>query len=260
MTTMCDRARRSVSGWWIGVWAIGFILATGRVGAQTDFQLWGDLTLQRLASDRVTYKWSIQPKVRMAPPEGQSWSELGGTSSAEFVAKSWMDLTGELYTGYTKQTEQLTSAEVSPRAGMRVHVWARDLPTLFRERPPKRRLVIRDYTRVEWRNLFYTGNTPTSSTWRFRNRLESLLPLNNHLITHDNTRYLLADWEWLIPVSDSTEKYASRQRIRAGLGYRRDVHWRVEALYVWDKSRNTAQGGFTRSESAIDLRLTRVFE
>jgi hypothetical protein len=253
--------------WRIWAYAIVFTLpAEGIAQAQTDFQLWGNVTLERLASDRVTFGLDIEPKIRLGAPAGESWGELGATPSVDYVAKNWADLTGEVYTGYTRQNDQLTSSEVTPRVGVRFHVWSRELATVFkkglagRERPPKRRLVIRDYVRVEWRTLFYSGTTPTSSTWRFRNRLETLFPLNHRLITEDDTRYLLGDWEWFIPVSDATEQYASRQRIRVGVGYRWDVHWRTEGLYVWDKSHNTTQGGFSRSDSAIDIRLTRVFE
>ena len=55
---------------------------------------------------------------------------------------------------------------------------------------------------------------------RFRNRLEFQVPLNREKVSDDGARYLLADWEWFIPLSDPAERFASRQRVRAGLGYR----------------------------------------
>ena len=48
-------------------------------------------------------------------------------------------------------------------------------------------------------------------------------------------------------------------RIRAGVGYRRDRAWRFETLYVWDRSRNSANEGFSAANHAIDLRVRRVW-
>jgi hypothetical protein len=78
-------------------------------------------------------------------------------------------------------------------------------------------------------------------------------------LTDDGTRYLLADWEWFIPLDDVAERYANKQRIRAGIGYRRSVRWRFEVLYIWNRSRNTVTDGFTTSDNIIDVRLNRVF-
>jgi hypothetical protein len=89
------------------------------------------------------------------------------------------------------------------------------------------------------RNFFYVGDTPSDSTIRFRNRLELLVALNKDRFDDDRVRYLIADWEWLIPIDDPDERFASRQRIRAGLGYRRSFNWRYEVLYIWTRSRNT---------------------
>ena len=71
--------------------------------------------------------------------------------------------------------------------------------------------------------------------------------------------YWLTDWEWFIPLSEPGERFASKQRIRLGLGYRRNLQWRFEALYMWTRSRNTIEDGFKTSDNIIDLRLKRVF-
>ena len=119
---------------------------------------------------------------------------------------------------------------------------------------------IRDLVRVEYRNFFYSGgDTDYDSTVRFRNRLEFQLPLNKPRMTEDGARYLLADWEWFIPLDDPNERFANRQRIRAGLGYRRSFNWRYELLYLWTRSRNTLDEGFGTTENIIDIRVKRLF-
>ena len=156
--------------------------------------------------------------------------------------------------------------EVTPRVGVRFHLFSRGVPRRVPnrlhpiERPPTRRLVVRDLVRVEWRNFPYGGaGSGSDQSVRFRNRLEFLLPLNTEKLTDDGARYLLADWEWYVPLSDVEERFANKQRIRTGLGYRRNFHWRFEALYIWTRSRNTIEDGFTTSDNAINIRVKRLF-
>jgi hypothetical protein len=110
------------------------------------------------------------------------------------------------------------------------------------------------------RNFFYSGgDVESDSTVRFRNRLEFLLPLNKARITDDGARYFLADWEWFIPLDDPDERFANRQRIRTGIGYRRSFNWRYELLYIWTRSRDTTDQGFSTTENIINVRVKRLF-
>jgi hypothetical protein len=108
------------------------------------------------------------------------------------------------------------SAGRAGRVGVRFHVFSRDRPirVIGREQHPTRRTVVRDLVRVEYRNFFYGGaKEGTESSWRFRNRLEFLVPLNKARISDDGARYLLADWEWFLPLEDHEERFANKQRI-----------------------------------------------
>jgi hypothetical protein len=231
--------------------------------AQPDFQLWSNVALKWAKSHRLSYQIEIEPKVLVVADEGEpGWATLDVIPNVEYAVRPWVDLIGEVPTGFTAQTDDLDSFELSPRGGVRLHLFSRDIPRIdgrARELPPKRRIVIRDLARVEWRNVFYNQDQPTSSTVRFRNRLELLVPLNTARLTDDGARYLLTDWEWFIPLDDVAERYANKQRIRAGIGYRRSVRWRFEVLYIWNRSRNTVTDGFTTSDNIIDVRLNRVF-
>ena len=120
-------------------------------------------------------------------------------------------------------------------------------------------MIVRDFVRVEYRDLFYTEDEPTSSVWRLRNRFEIQFPLNRGTITADGTRYVLADWEWFVPLDDPRERFANRQRIRAGFGYRTTFPWRFEAVYIWTRSRDTTDEGFSTSDNAINFRMKRLF-
>lgn len=231
-------------------------------GAQTNMQLWGTFTLDWLKTDRLTYELEVEPKVLVSAPEGEpGWASLDVTPNVEYAAKRWLDAIGEVATGYTAQTDDVSSFEFSPRVGLRFHLTTRELPTvpIRREFQPLHRLVIRNLVRVEARNLFYSDDRAHDSVVRFRNRLELQIPLNRNRMTEDGARYALADWEWFIPLGDPQERFANRQRIRTGIGYRRNLHWRFEALYIWTRSRDTTDQDFATSDNIVNLRVKRVF-
>jgi hypothetical protein len=121
-------------------------------------------------------------------------------------------------------------------------------------------VLAQDVILVESRNFFYSGaGSGTDSTVRFRNRLEFLVSLNKERLTDDGVRYLLADWEWFVPLDDPAERFANRQRIRAGYGYRPSSKWRYELLYIWSRSRDTTDQNFKTADNIIDVRVKRVF-
>jgi hypothetical protein len=231
--------------------------------AQTNLQLWGNLTVDWVKSDRLVYELDLEPKALVkAPDEDPGWANLDVTPNVEYSLRGWLDLVAEGTIGMTKQTDDIDTFEVTPRLGARFHVFSRDRPVRMagREQHPTRRIVVRDLVRVESRNFFYSGATDGSdSSWRFRNRLEFLAPINTAKITDDGARYLLADWEWFVPIQNQEERFANKQRIRTGLGYRRSFHWRFEALYIWTRSRNTIEDDFATSDNIIDIRVKRVF-
>jgi hypothetical protein len=60
-------------------------------------------------------------------------------------------------------------------------------------------------------------------------------------------------------LDEAEERFANKQRIRTGFGYRRSFAWRFEILYIWTRSRNTIEEGFSTADNSIDIRLTRLF-
>jgi hypothetical protein len=156
------------------VWAISFVvLFTANAHAQANLQLWGNITFDWIKGDRLNYEIDLEPKTLLSAPEGEpGWRNLDITPSVEYAWKNWLDVTGELVTGFTKQTDDENSFELAS-VGMRFH------PAVARpadrragasaesERPPKRRLILRDLVRIEQRSLFYTGDEPNSTRGAF---------------------------------------------------------------------------------------------
>jgi hypothetical protein len=239
---------------------LALLLGPRAVEAQPDFQLWANVKFNWEKSHRTMMGVDVEPKVLLwAPPGDPGWATLDVTPSIEYKRGQWFDTIGELLVGRTRQTDDLNSTELTPRIGLRLHILSNLREDVGKERQPKRRLVLRDLLRLEYRNLYYSTDKPDSHTLRVRNRIETLWPINRHKITDNGTAYLSADWEWFIPADDPSERYANRQRIRTGVGYRRSATWTFEALYVWDRSRNTIDEPFTTTDHAIDLTMKRVW-
>jgi hypothetical protein len=245
------------------------LLATLRPAhAQTNLQLWGDLSVNWLTNGKLAYALDLEPQALAADTQADSpgWASFSLTPNVEYSAKSWLDLIGEVGTGYTHQTDGLNSFELTPRAGLRFYLFSRDVPTvrdkrpLAGELPPKRRFVLRDRLLVEERNLFYNQGQPTSSTPRIRNRIEIQLSLNRAKVTDDGSHTLLADWEWFMPIGDPEERFSNRQRIRTGIAFRHSFSWRSELVYVWTRSRNTIDEPFTTSDNAISFTVRRFYK
>jgi len=240
--------------------AIVFLLIPRPAHAQPDLQLWTAFKFQWNKSHRMTLGVEAEPKVLVwAPASEPQWATLDVTPSVDYKWGPWLDAVGELMVGRTRQTDHLNSSELTPRVGFRFHLLSNLRNQVSRERLPKRRLVLRNFLRLEYRNLYYSTDEPDSHTLRLRNRLETLWPINRHKITDDGVTYLSADWEWFVPVDDPAERYASRQRTRTGVGYRRNAAWSFAALFVWNRSRNTVDEPFTTSDYAIDLAMKRVW-
>jgi Protein of unknown function (DUF2490) len=242
---------------------LGIALLTARVASAqsgSTGQLWANLTLDWHKSPRATYSLDFEPKVLISAPTGQpGWASLDLTPSAEFVATKWADVIGEGVLGRTVQTDDLRTTEATVRGGMRFHLFSRQQRLLFNEQLPKRRVVFRDLVRVEWRHFSYSNDEPTSSTWRFRNRLEFLFPLNRPNLSEDSTLSLIADWEWFVPITDQHERFANKRRYRSGVSYRRNRTWGIAVLYIRTNSRNTIDEPFSTSENILDVQFKRAW-
>jgi len=236
------------------------LLTAPATAAAADFQIWGAVTLDWIKSHTLTFKLDTEPKVLVSkPPDDPGWAKLEVTPGVEHSRGNWFDVIGDLVLARTHETDDRTTTEVTPRLGFRFHVLSNLRNDLFKEKHPAHRLVLRDLLRFEWRNLSYSDETPESSAWRIRNRVETLMPLNRPRVSDNGATYVVADAEWFWNVEDQQERFANKQRVRAGVGHRYSYAWRFEALYIWDRSRDSANEGFTTTDHAVDVRVQRVW-
>ncbi len=236
------------------------LLPAAPVAAQADMQVWGALTLDWIKSHAWTMGLDVEPKALVSKPDDKpSWATLDVTPSVEWTPGNWLTLDGELHTGRTRQSNDVDTTEVTPRIGVRLHVLANIADDWSNERHPKHRVAVSTLIRAEWRNLFYSDSTPRSSTFRLRDRVETQVSLNKPTVAEDGAIYATSDIEFFWTDRDPPERFASKERIRAGVGYRRSYAWRFEALYIWDRSRDAADEEFTTNHDAVDVRVRYVW-
>jgi hypothetical protein len=236
------------------------VLAVPRASAAADLQIWGHVTLTWIQSHAFTAGVDIEPKVLVAKAATDpEWRTLDVTPSVELTKGNWFDMIAETLFARTRQSDNLMTTEVTPRIGLRFHLLSNLHDALAKEKQPRRRLVLRNLIGVEWRTLSYSDGTPSSSTARVRNRLEALWAVNRPRVTDAGATYALSDAEWFWTQHEPQERFANKQRLRAGIGHRFGYAWRVESLYVWDRSRDAASDGFSTAHHAIEASVRRVW-
>ena len=240
-------------------------LAAPTASAQSSGQLWSNITVDWLQSDRLTLTLDVEPKVVVQAPAGRpGWTNVDVSPSLAFTLASWVDATAEVVTGYTRSEDGDGVVEATTRVGFQLEILSRLLAAAAghdgadRERPPRRRLVIGSLIRAEFRNRFAV-NGATISDRRLRERIELAFPINRRRMTADRTLYGTADGELFVPMNDAAGWFVNQYRIRAGIGYRYDFNWRFEALLIRTQARETAANSFSASAIALDLRIKRAF-
>jgi hypothetical protein len=191
-------------------------------------------------------------------PGDDAWASIDGRTRVDFYPLPWLDVYPEALLRYTEETQDLDSFQATLRGGVRFKVPSTQEVFNF-ERVPLQRFDFGVLLRLEWRNFFYSGGE-TDSSWRGRIRAEAKFPLNHKSMGEDKTVYVRGDAEAFIPLGDeSPETFANRWRFRLGGGYRITFTWRVEALGIWQQSRNTLEEDFKTTEFMLSLRLRHYF-
>jgi hypothetical protein len=247
-------------------WAAALLLGIGvtagaeaRAQERTSKQLWANLTLGHPRSERLYFELDFEPKIQLSGEE--KWRNFDVTPLVEFYPADWLDFTAEATVGFTHQLSGLNTFEVTPRIGVRVHLFQQAMDHLPRpERLPVSRLSLGNLLRLEARNSWYSGARESSHAWRLRNRAEAKLALNHDSLSQDRTLYLIADAEFYFPLGDELpERFSTKFRGRAGLGYRIDYRMRLQFLYVRYGSRSTLEEDFEKDADIFDFRLKIFF-
>jgi hypothetical protein len=245
---------------------LGLLACASRAAAQLTGEVWGNLTIDWLASERLVYSLDVEPKVQVTAVTKQArFVNVDLWPTVDFAAVGWLDLHGEFLTGFSNEQDGSKTTELTERMGLRLHILSRLIQERHaragaeREAQPRRRGTIGTLLRVEHRDLLSSDSSNTSS-WRFRARAELAYPLNRPKLTANGTIYLTSDTELFVPMSDDSQQGRIEQwRLRNGLGYRMNFRTRLEALYIWTTKRDSETDHFATDSQAIDLRIKLAF-
>jgi hypothetical protein len=242
------------------------LASASTASAQSTGEVWGNLTIDWLASERLVLAMDVESKVQVTAFTGQSrFTNVEVSPSVDFVVSGWLDAHGEFLTGFTNEQDGSNSTEITERMGVRLHILSRLIQErdarrgAARESQPRRRGTVANLLRVEHRDLLHS-NSPTTSSWRFRGRVEFAYPLNRPKLTRNGTVYLTSDTELFVPLSDDPQQGRVDQwRLRNGVGYRVNFNTRLEALYIWTTKKDSDTARFATDSQAIDFRVKLAF-
>jgi len=245
---------------------LAIVACASNASAQSIGEVWGNLTIDWLASERLVYTLDVEPKVQVSTVTKQSrFANVDIWPSVEFAVSGWLDAHGEFLTGFTNEQDGSTTTEVTERMGVRLHILSRLIQErearrgAEREAQPRRRGTVATLLRFEHRDLLHS-ESPTTSTWRFRGRVEMAYPLNQPKLTRNGTVYLTSDTELFTPISDDPQQgQISQWRLRNGAGYRVNFNTRLEVLYIWTTKKDSDTGHYATDSQAVDFRVKLAF-
>lgn len=227
-------------------------------------QIRANLVLSLPKSEILYLEYDIEAAGQVS--DGAPWRYFYGTGLLELYPSRFVDLTGELSTGLTRQSLEEDSFEATVRLGLRLNFIYQifNSPLIEKIRPERmsgRRFTIANLARIEQRNFWYSGQRPSEHDLRFRNRVETKLAINKTSLSEDNLWYLVADAEWFVPLNSevAAERFATKFRTRAGLGYRRSYRWRFEVLAIKDDAKDTLGEEFEVDAYNLNLKAKWFF-
>lgn len=115
------------------------------------------------------------------------------------------------------------------------------------------------YWRLEQRFLGYQDAEVIDYKTRLRLRLGSRILLNHHTFT-DKTWYIPFFFERFLNFNgEAIERYAFKNRVVLGIGYNANSKWFYELMHYIQRSRDTVEDDFARTDIIFQLNFKRFF-
>jgi hypothetical protein len=199
------------------------------LSAQANAQAWYDFEFNYPINPRLVASAELGPKVLVTGAEG--WNSVDLSPGVEYSPNSWVDLLLYAPLSYTVQEVGLNTFEARASAGAR-----------FTLRPDSR-MMLRNRTMFEYRNIDFVGSDSSQGSARFRSRVEFRVALNRPSYAANKMLYGITDFEGFLNLGqEPSERFLNRIRFRVGMGYRFTYLWRTEVIYTIQASRNTLGG------------------
>jgi hypothetical protein len=224
---------------------IALLLMAGLARGQTETTTTGQIWINYDPTWRLSERWTfdLDTAARSINSDQFLW-QIRLHPTLEFSPLKWMDLTGGVWLIYTRQTETFDRFETRPVVGIRlkVDIW--------------RGVRLSNYFRLEYRVQRNLDTGETQAARRLRDRIQAMIPINHRRLSDDNTWYAIVDTERFRQRDPNVDDgFNSRQRHRAGVGWRKNSTWNFQLLYILQRSRESAIGPFSTSDHIISFSL-----
>jgi hypothetical protein len=209
--------------------------------AQTGTQFWAEWQVSYPFANRYLVENTFAYQTLLS--KGEAWTSLSISPVFEYTLLPAVELISEIPIGRTRQTDNVTTFEISPMIGARFHV------------TQNRRFNTRILTRFQSRNFQDVATGVWEFKGRFRLRGELTVSINGPNLFVDKLWYAFADYEEFLVVDEQVnERYANLRRARIGVGYRLSYKHRFELGFTWQKSRDEINGTFESIDNVLQLK------
>lgn len=174
-----------------------------------------------------------------------NWDKIGIQPSVEFRVARWAEVLTQVQLDYVYQALDVNTLEIRPAVGLKLIAI------------PSSRVILRNRTLLERRDLIYLAGNTNSTSWRLRDRIEGRVALNRRSFDQNRLLYSISDVEGLLNLDTAPdERFLDRFIITLGLGFRFDYTWRIEVAWQVQEALNTNRPGDPRSVvNALQVRL-----
>ncbi len=214
------------------------LLLTTCLSAQITTQSWVDFIMNVPMRKGFTFDNEFSYKTNIS--KTTKWRSYDITPEIEKALGKHFDLTFYVGASYTNQQAGYDTWEVKPGLGIRYNI------------TPDKRLLLRLLARFETRNQYTYDSSVWDRNTRSRLRMEGIYLINKNSLAENRVWYVITDAEvfWTID-KQVRERYSDRTRIRAGIGFKLNAHWRFEEVYTYQFSRNTITEHYGEDQQQI---------
>jgi len=175
------------------------------------------------------------------------WSDYYIANTLSFNPFGWYVLEGSAELHYIVDPQYQNMTEVRFYIGQEFS-WPRFFEKIRLQNPYT-------YIRFEQRFLNYLEDGTSEEQTRMRMRLGGRFLLNNTTLSTGTFFIPFYVENFINFTGEATERFSNKNRIVFGFGYQFNFRWRAEFYYYGQRSRNTIEDSFVKSDNIFQVRL-----
>jgi hypothetical protein len=179
--------------------------------------------------------------------QNNGWGEVYAANTLSWIVTGWYTAEAALELHYTNDPQAFDIREARVFLGQKF-TFTRFIEKIHLEQPYF-------YARLEQRFLEYPDQDTTEQKSRIRLRLGGRFLLNNTTMSA-GTYYFPFYFEQFYNFNgEALERFASRKRWVVGFGYNWNYRWRTELFYYAQRSRNSIEDSYVKTDMMFQLKI-----